>query len=211
MDRDIKAVLLDIDGTIVPLDIGLNSTIKAIRQLGLKSPSKNYLIQETFGYTSDEYFKMLFPGKEHLLKKFKDLKYKAYLEKGVVKPFPDTLKVVKKLRERGYKIGLVSTNQRKFAKHVVKETKIQVDVLISLEDAKHRKPHPEPVLKACEKLSVKPNEAIFVGDDTFDIEAGKKAGTITVGITTGKKKEKDFIAVRADYIIKNLTELLTII
>lgn len=47
------------------------------------------------------------------------------------------------------------------------------------------KPHPAPVLLACNKLGVEPSETLFVGDDLRDIEAGAAAGTRTAAVYYG--------------------------
>ena len=47
------------------------------------------------------------------------------------------------------------------------------------------KPHPAPVLLACERLGVEPGETLFAGDDLRDIEAGVAAGTKTAAVYYG--------------------------
>ena len=47
------------------------------------------------------------------------------------------------------------------------------------------KPHPAPVLHACELMGVEPGVTIFAGDDLRDIQAGQAAGTITAAIHYG--------------------------
>lgn len=47
------------------------------------------------------------------------------------------------------------------------------------------KPHPAPVLLACERLGVEPSETLFAGDDLRDIEAGRAAGTKTAAVLYG--------------------------
>jgi len=48
-----------------------------------------------------------------------------------------------------------------------------------------RKPHPEPVILACEQMGVAPAEVLFVGDDLRDLEAGNAAGTQTAAVLYG--------------------------
>jgi 2-phosphoglycolate phosphatase len=47
------------------------------------------------------------------------------------------------------------------------------------------KPHPAPVVLACEILGVAPEDTLFVGDDIRDVQAGKAAGTQTAAIHYG--------------------------
>ena len=48
-----------------------------------------------------------------------------------------------------------------------------------------KKPHPAPVLLACDRIGVKPGQVVFAGDDLRDIEAGRAAGTLTAAIHYG--------------------------
>ena len=47
------------------------------------------------------------------------------------------------------------------------------------------KPHPAPILLACEQMGMAPGDTVFVGDDPRDIEAGRAAGTKTAAILYG--------------------------
>ncbi|MBF0464837.1 MAG: HAD-IA family hydrolase [Nitrospirae bacterium] len=72
------------------------------------------------------------------------------------------------------------------------------------------KPSPMPVLKAMELCGTTQSETIVVGDSSFDIEAGKRAGTKTVAAAYGYRSIETLTA--ADYIIKErLIELLPIV
>ena len=50
---------------------------------------------------------------------------------------------------------------------------------------KESKPHPAPVSLACEMVEVQPGEAVMVGDDIRDIQAGHAAGTRTAAVYYG--------------------------
>ncbi len=43
----------------------------------------------------------------------------------------------------------------------------------------HAKPHPEPVMEACRRLALEPARCLFIGDDRRDVEAGRAAGVVT--------------------------------
>ncbi len=49
----------------------------------------------------------------------------------------------------------------------------------------HRKPHPEPIFTACEKISVDPTATLYVGDHARDIEAGRRANNFTIAAGWG--------------------------
>lgn len=49
----------------------------------------------------------------------------------------------------------------------------------------HKKPHAEPMLKACEQVGVSPTESWYVGDHQRDIESGRNAGCKTIAAGWG--------------------------
>jgi len=135
----------------------------------------------------------------------------AYAESA--KPYPDTMQVLKYLKRKGYLLGLVSDTDRlpgiKRHRIEIQPFKDLFDVtLVSGEETKESKPSPEPFLAAAEKLGVKPEEAIFVGDKPFaDVEGAQKAGMKTVHV-----HRRDWEShVKADYVIRSLNELKRIL
>ena len=70
------------------------------------------------------------------------------------------------------------------------------------------KPHPEPVLKTLRELGFKAAEAVVVGDTTFDIDMGRRAGATTVGVTYGNGTREQLEAHEADIVIDDFAQLL---
>ena len=68
------------------------------------------------------------------------------------------------------------------------------------DDVKLAKPSPEIILLACEKLGVKPEDVVLVGDTDSDIKAGHSAGCKVIGV-----------GIKADYYVNQLSELLDIL
>lgn len=67
-----------------------------------------------------------------------------------------------------------------------------------------RKPKPGMLLEAADKFNIDLSESFMVGDHERDIQAGKAAGCITIGVTTGKGLRKT--STKADYFFNNLDE-----
>ena len=102
---------------------------------------------------------------------------------------------ITELRSNGYKTGLVSDGpQLKVWIRLVKnELDNLFDTVVTYDDTCKRKPAPEPFLKACENLNVKPEECLFVGDwPERDIEGAKKVGMRTAWAKYGSCGECDF-------------------
>ncbi|MDH2435771.1 HAD-IA family hydrolase [Pokkaliibacter sp. MBI-7] len=81
-------------------------------------------------------------------------------------------------------------------------------VLVCPDDVSRRKPHPEPLYKACEALAIDPATAIYVGDHLRDIESGKAAGMFTIGVEYGYLEETSpATSWGADLVVATGTEL----
>ena len=57
--------------------------------------------------------------------------------------------------------------------------------VVSGDTAAHPKPHPAPLLLACERLSIAPSAAVYVGDARTDVASGRAAGVVTVSAGWG--------------------------
>ena len=80
---------------------------------------------------------------------------------------------------------------------------------------RHTKPHPEGLNKAIKHLQLSPKETLYVGDLPHDIEAGKRAGILTVAVVNFHEAEEGKRAILAkqkpDYIINHIKELPALI
>ncbi|MCL6612795.1 MAG: HAD-IA family hydrolase [Peptococcaceae bacterium] len=101
--------------------------------------------------------------------------------------FPGTLEMLEYLKERGIRTGVVTSKGRPGTMRTVEFTGIgpYLDVIVTAHDVERHKPLPDPVLKALGEAGVKADEAIFVGDSHFDLEAGKAAGVRVLGVSWG--------------------------
>lgn len=101
---------------------------------------------------------------------------------------PHTKEVLRELSKK-YKLGIITSRNRDgLSKRYFpfSRTKKYFSVLVTVEDIKHHKPHPEPLLFAAKRLKLKPSECVYVGDSCTDVEAGKAAGMKTI-LYGGKK------------------------
>jgi phosphoglycolate phosphatase len=73
------------------------------------------------------------------------------------------------------------------------------------------KPAPDGVYTICEKLGVKPENCLFVGDTSVDMETAKISGMKAVGVSWGFRPVEELLENGADYIINHPSELLPLI
>jgi len=129
----------------------------------------------------------------------------------LVTAFEDAARTLETLRAKGIHTGVI-TNRSINARRIIEHCKLDslIDLVISVEDVKNPKPHPEGILKAMTHFGSKLFETIMVGDMPVDIEAGKAAGVITVGINTNGNLE-DLKKAGPDYITGSLGELVPLL
>jgi 2-phosphoglycolate phosphatase len=81
------------------------------------------------------------------------------------------------LESRGLKWGVVTNKPHRFTVPVMEGLNLmtRAGTVISGDTTAHAKPHPLPLLKACEELGVAPGRCLYVGDDLRDIQAAQAA------------------------------------
>jgi N-acetyl-D-muramate 6-phosphate phosphatase len=85
------------------------------------------------------------------------------------------------------------------------------DVIVTGLSAEHTKPYPDPILLAAQKMGVKPENCLMIGDTTVDIRAGKTAGTQTVGVLCGFGEEPELRKFGADLILEDTSKLADVL
>lgn len=206
-----KAILFDIDGTLLDAHDFVFDAVKYSLNIHGYSYPEAKLEKKAVGRPILEFYEVLAPGADpkKLAKTHHEFQQKnAHL----IKPFPNTKMVLQDLKNSGFLIAAVSNRSRESLIPSLKFTGIFnfFDVVFSLDDVVHPKPHKEHLLVALKSLQVKPSSAYMVGDTENDILAGKAAKVKTVGVTyslLGKNIAKH----KPDFIIDDIGELLEIL
>ena len=204
-----KAILLDIDGTLITLDSVVNAMIKASQKMGLISLTRNQILNKIVGHRTISSFRKIYPKYASRAYEFRDLYHTIYL-KTKETPTPYSKDLLRKLRKNKIKIGIVTSKSKRLAKRTLRN--FIYDAVITEDDVLKTKPNKEPVIKLCRKLKVKPRDCVCVGDHIFDILAAKRAGcALAIGTLTGKSNKKELLKYGADKTVKNLKGLVKIL
>jgi phosphoglycolate phosphatase-like HAD superfamily hydrolase len=81
------------------------------------------------------------------------------------------------------------------------------DSVITADDTQDHKPHPEPLLLACGRLGIKPEEAVYVGDSLLDYEAAKRAKVKFIAVLSGDVSKEEFKKNGVKNVIPSVAEL----
>lgn len=130
----------------------------------------------------------------------------------MVSPFPGACEVLGALRERGTRVGIVTSKREEVARRTLSVCGLDahVETLVCVEHVTRGKPDPEAVHLALQALDLRhaAGETLFVGDSPFDLRAGRAAGTRTAAVCWGACTRDTLVAESPDYVLERLEELL---
>ncbi len=86
------------------------------------------------------------------------------------------LELLKCIRAAGYRVAIATGSTPDTIIPIMKEYQIEVDAIVTAEDVKRGKPHPDMFLCAAEKLGFSPGKCIVIEDSDVGIAAAKAAG-----------------------------------
>tara|TARA_B100001057_G_scaffold478815_1_gene549693 strand:- start:2292 stop:2954 length:663 start_codon:yes stop_codon:yes gene_type:complete len=85
------------------------------------------------------------------------------------------------------KTGIVTSSPRLYAEKICSYHNIKIPVLCAYHDTKKHKPHPDPILFACQKARISPLKTTYIGDNENDMRSILAAGG--VGLYIGNKAQ----------------------
>ncbi len=189
--HSIRAVLFDLDGTLVDSAPDLGSAADRMRLArGLPSlPLESYRphagsgARGMLGVAFD-----VSPGHgdyETLREEFY-CQYEACLTEQTC-AFLGVAELLETLLQRGLRWGVVTNKSQRFSAPLTRAIPLfaSASTIISGDTTPHTKPHPAPLLEAARRLNLAPIDCLYVGDDARDILAGRAAGMATVAARYG--------------------------
>ena len=209
-----QAILFDFDYTLAEATAGTADCINyALAQLELPSVGDE-VVQSVMGLSMPELYRVVTGGKcpdyhAEFRRHFID---RADLIMAAAIVFFDTVApTMEKLRQSGYKLGIVSTRYRRRMEEVLKRDRLLFffDIIVGAEDVKQHKPDPAPLLHAAGALDLDVGECLYVGDTLIDATAAQAAAMPFVGVTTGITTRKQFENAGVKQVIRLLAELPT--
>jgi putative hydrolase of the HAD superfamily len=231
----IEAVLFDLDETLIDAQSGLAGAHQRVAQLVFQYLTKQGFHIDSGALTSkikvlDDRLnrernydrnvwwpRLMTEIAPHLILP-NDLIYKLTIEywnaySECSPPYPDAAYTLTTLKERGYRLGLVSDTdgipglKSKRIRRLPFRELFSVTIVAG-EDTPELKPSPAPFLKALNIIGVSNKATVFVGDKPFtDIAGAKEAGMMAIRVWRRKWNSN----IEADLTIESLKELLTVL
>jgi 2-phosphoglycolate phosphatase len=107
--------------------------------------------------------------------------------------YPGIQQLIEALAERGIAWGIATNKPRVYTEPLLQKLNLSPTPgsVVCPDDVTDRKPHPESLYLNCRELNCSPAASIYVGDHRRDIEAGRRAGMVTVAAAYGYIEDHD--------------------
>ena len=212
--KAIKAILFDFDGTLANTVMGITKTMaETFRKMDVPIPAEEEMIA-TIGLPLRTSLQRLGNFNDALADKATALYRELFpiYEVSNVALFPDTLYTLERLKEQGMRMAIVTSRDLPSLRLIMEPRKLIpfFETNVNGSDGIKAKPAPDMVNNLLEKMSLKADEVLVVGDTTFDIEMGQRAGCRTCAVTYGNHSRETLATLSPTHIIDSLSELLSL-
>ncbi|MFO7796065.1 MAG: HAD family hydrolase [Promethearchaeati archaeon] len=117
--------------------------------------------------------------------------------------------LIEDIDKKDLKLAILTNNKSQYAKEILEKFNLTkyFPTIFGFNDVSEVKPDPEGILKIIEKWKIKPEDTIFIGDMSTDVDAGKAAGVTMVCVASGLAKREDLQEHNPDFLVDNAKEL----
>lgn len=211
--KDIKLVILDLDGTIIDAYPAITDSFNfTMRSLGCSRQSAR-VIRRAVGKGDKGLLEPFVPrdGLERAVRVYRAHHREALLRSSRLFPRAEELLVY--LKHKGYKLAVASNRPTRFSLILLRHLRIKkyFDYILCADRLKQGKPSPEIIRRILRHFSLSRKHALLIGDMVIDAQAGRRAGVKTVMLTTGSSSRQELRKEKPEKIISRLSELFKIL
>ena len=203
-------VLFDLDGTLIDSGAMILASFRhATRTVLAREIPDEALLAHVGGSTLAEQMRAIDPARVDDLV----ASYRAHNEPlhDELQPCAGIVDAVERLHDEGRRLGIVTAKRQATVALAFRVLPLAhlFDAVVASDDVERGKPYPDGILRALELLDARPEEAAYVGDSPFDVEAAKRAGVHAVAVGWGGIHPRGRLeAVEPDAFVERPEELL---
>jgi HAD superfamily hydrolase (TIGR01509 family) len=209
----VKAVLCDIDGTLVESNwLHAEAWKLAFAEMGIVLDRED--VRRQIGKGGDELIPVFVSwwkreAVEEPLKIYREWIFrKDFLPR--VKALPKVREFAEELKRRGIRFALASSSKKADLEDYKRIMQVEdlLDEATTADDVDRAKPHPDVFSVALKRLGLRPEECIALGDTPYDAESAGRAGVRTIGVETGGWTRDELLEAGCVEIYAGVAELL---
>jgi phosphoglycolate phosphatase len=210
MKRSIDLVMFDLDGTLADTGQDLADAVNHTRSHFDLETLPSALVFTHVGRGVEHLLRHTLP--EDSIDHFQEVmrvflaRYESHLLDTTIL-YPGVHEVLDYFRDK--RRVVVSNKMQRLTVAVLRGLGVekQFDAIFGGDSAAEKKPHPTLIHDVLNRFRILPTQALIVGDGDTDVEAGKRAGIITCGVTYGLGSKEGLVAAQPDILIGDLAEL----
>ena len=211
----VAGLLFDLDGTLIDSSADLVGSGNWLRQHEGMPPLDPARITGYVGDGAEALVRRLLERPEgdvtEALEAFKRHYHEHCLDH--TRLYPGVAPTLQALQAKGYKMAVVTNKPERISRRILDGlgTGRVWGSIIGGNSCANKKPHPEPLFKACGDLGLGPHQCAMVGDSRVDVEAGRNAACQTVGLLGGIGDEGLLRAAGPQLLLDRFEALLDIL
>jgi len=186
----IRAVLFDLDGTLVDSLEDLTDAVNHVRGTFSLLPLTCHAVRQMIGKGARNLIRQALPDSsvndvERGLQMFIDFNSEHIAD--ISRLYHDAAETLKCLQAIDIRLAVVSNKNERLSSLILQKLGIHhfFGIICGGDTFSEMKPSPLPLLRIIDQMGVAPHEAVMVGDSINDIEAGRQAGIVTIGCRWG--------------------------
>jgi len=211
-----KLAIFDFDGTLVDSAPGI---VQVMEQVVEEYDMPEDVLtgwRQLIGVPLPKQMEIIFPDHDENYHIKIANRYRAIYDTKAIEicpPFPGLWSMLERLREADVTIAIASSKRRNLIEPVLDFHRIShhFSMLVGAQDVSNHKPHPESVHHIVNKLDVQHQQAVVIGDSTFDLEMARNAGVDAIGVTTGIHTREVLAQSEPIHIVASLEAVLPLI
>lgn len=218
----IRAVLLDLDGTLLDTVLDLHAAANGmLADLG-RPPVAVEEIRAYVGRGIPNLVKRVLAGAleaaddpnpppADALASFK--KHYEHFNGRAAKPFPGVVAGLEALKAKGLTLGVITNKAQAFTVPLLERTGLMpyMSVAVAGDQLPKPKPDPMPLVWACGRMNVSPADTLMIGDSVHDFKAGRAAGCKVFLVPYGYNEGQDVQGLAADAIVASIEDAARLI
>lgn len=128
------------------------------------------------------------------------------LNGGAATPYPGVVEGLEHMRRARLRLACVTNKAMRFAQPLLEKTHLAqfFDAIVTSDEVGRRKPHPDPFLHACRRLEAAPAETVVIGDSANDAVGARAAGCRVLLVPYGYREGRDVREIDCDGTVSSL-------